>query len=155
MRGYSDSYIVYRDLSQTTACAAINRSDGSRCSDHTRAQSQIAVPRGLRTSLHNDTIVTTLRHALYVEWAKAEANVRKHRVRFEEAALVFDDPLHLTEQERIEGGEYRWQTIGQIFGIVIIVVAHTTEQIGEPDETIRIISARRATPRERKRYEDS
>lgn len=86
---------------------------------------------------------------------KAETNLRKHGVRFEEAALVFDDPLHLTEQERIEGGEYRWQTTGQIFGIVIVVVAHTTEQIGEPDETIRIISARRATPRERKRYENS
>lgn len=87
--------------------------------------------------------------------AKAAANLRKHGIRFEEAARVFADPLHLTEQERIEGGEYRWQTIGQIFGIIVIVVAHTAEQIGEPDETIRIISARRATPRERKRYENS
>ena len=86
---------------------------------------------------------------------KAAANLRKHGIRFEEAALVFDDPLHLTQQERIEGGEYRWQTTGQILGIVIVVVAHTSEWIGHPDETIRIISARRATPRERKRYENS
>lgn len=86
--------------------------------------------------------------------AKAVANLRKHGIRFEEAALVFDDPLHLTEQERIEGGEYRWQTIGQILGIVIVIVAHTTDEIGHSDETIRIISARRATSRERKRYEN-
>jgi uncharacterized DUF497 family protein len=86
--------------------------------------------------------------------AKAAANLRKHGIRFEEAARVFDDPLHLTEQERIEGGEYRWQTIGQIFGIIVIVVAHTIEGIGDADETVRIISARRATPRERKRYEN-
>jgi len=84
--------------------------------------------------------------------AKAETNFRKHRIRFEEAALVFDDPLHLAEQDRVEGGEYRWQTTGQIYGVIIVVVAHTVELAG--DETIRIISARRATPRERKRYEN-
>ncbi len=86
--------------------------------------------------------------------AKAEANLRKHGIRFEEAALVFDDPFHLTEQDRVEGGEYRWQTTGQIFGVIIVVVAHTFEPANEADETIRIISARRATPRERKHYEN-
>jgi uncharacterized DUF497 family protein len=48
----------------------------------------------------------------YFEWddKKAEANHRKHGIRFEEAARVFDDPLAVTEQDRIENGEQRWRT---------------------------------------------
>lgn len=85
--------------------------------------------------------------------AKAELNQRKHGVRFEDAVRVFFDPLHLTVQDRVEGSEYRWQTIGQVGGAAILLVAHTiTEDGPEPVETIRIISARRATPQERKRY---
>lgn len=86
---------------------------------------------------------------------KAETNRRKHRVSFEDAARVFLDPLHLTHQDRIEGGEYRWQTIGQIYGVTVLLVAHTvTEETDpEPVEVIHIISARKATKAERKRYE--
>ena len=85
--------------------------------------------------------------------AKAESNHRKHGIRFEEAVRVFFDPLHLTVQDRVEGGEYRWQTIGQVGGAAVFLVAHTVTEDGpEPVETIRIISARRATPKERKRY---
>ena len=85
--------------------------------------------------------------------AKAESNQRKHGVRFEDAVHVFFDPLHLTVQDRVEGGEYRWQTIGQVGGAAVLLVAHTSTEDGpEPVETIRIISARRATPQERKRY---
>ena len=85
--------------------------------------------------------------------AKAESNHRKHGIRFEEAVRVFFDPLHLTVQDRVEGGEYRWQTTGQVGGAAVLVVAHTVTEGGpEPVETIRIISARRATPQERKRY---
>ncbi|NUM00324.1 hypothetical protein GJ611_09985, partial [Escherichia coli] len=43
---------------------------------------------------------------------------------FEDAVLLFDDPQHLSQQERIENGEYRWQTIGLVYGIVVILVAH-------------------------------
>ena len=43
---------------------------------------------------------------------KAKSNRVKHGIRFEDAVLVFDDPQHLSQQERIENGEYRWQTIG-------------------------------------------
>lgn len=39
--------------------------------------------------------------------AKAELNHRKHGIRFEDAVRVFFDPLHLTVQDRVEGGEYR------------------------------------------------
>ena len=94
------------------------------------------------------------------EWDEAKnlSNQRKHEgVSFEEARHVFEDPLHVSVQDRIEGGEPRWQTIGAVQGFVILVVAHTlTEEDdnGGSVEIIRIISARRATPRERRRYEN-
>lgn len=85
--------------------------------------------------------------------AKADSNHRKHGVRFQDAVYVFFDLFHLTVQDRAEGGEYRWQTIGQVGGTTVLLVAHTiTEDGPESVETIRIISARRATTQERKRY---
>jgi uncharacterized protein len=89
----------------------------------------------------------------FIEWddTKAEGNLRKHGIRFEEAALVFDDPLALSMQDRIENGEQRWRTIGLVGGCLLLLVAHTV-QIGD-QEVIRVISARRADRRERKRYE--
>jgi uncharacterized DUF497 family protein len=94
------------------------------------------------------------------EWdeAKNRSNQRKHDgVSFEDALRVFQDPLHISVQDRIEGGEQRWQTVGAVQGFVMLVVAHTvTEEDadGGSVEIIRIISARRATPRERRRYEN-
>ena len=88
---------------------------------------------------------------------KNRSNQRKHGgIAFEMAAQVFRDPLRLTRQDRIEDGEERWQTLGVVHGVTVLLVAHTItedDDEGEPVEVIRIISARRATPRERKRYE--
>lgn len=84
---------------------------------------------------------------------KNEANQRKHGVSFEVAQLVFDDPLHFSRQDRIEHGELRWQTLGQVGGIVLLLVAHTWHESESGQEHIRIISARRATKLERKIYE--
>ncbi|PAP28169.1 BrnT family toxin, partial [Salmonella enterica] len=64
----------------------------------------------------------------------------------------FDDPQHLSQQERIENGEYRWQTIGLVYGIVVFLVAHTI-RFESGNEIIRIISARKADRKERNRYE--
>ncbi len=90
------------------------------------------------------------------EWdtRKADHNQSKHGVTFETASYVFADPYALTEQDRLERGELRWRTIGLVGGISVLFVAHTVEQQG-PDELIRIISARRATRRERIRYEEN
>ena len=90
------------------------------------------------------------------EWdeKKAESNYRKHGIRFEEAAQVFDDPLALSEQDRIEQGEERWQTIGRVGGYLLILVAHTVLE-NDDVEVIRIISARRLDRKEKKRYEQS
>jgi uncharacterized protein len=90
------------------------------------------------------------------EWddAKARSNRRKHGISFEIAKHVFVDPDALVEQDRIEGGEFRWQTIGTVDGVFLLLVAHSVEfRNGDQTETIRIISARRADKRERKRYE--
>lgn len=90
------------------------------------------------------------------EWdnAKAQANRRKHGISFEIAQHVFYDPDALVEQDRIEGGEPRWQTLGTVDGVLLLLVAHSVEfGEDEPDETIRIISARRADRREKERYE--
>ena len=61
------------------------------------------------------------------EWdpAKDKANQRKHGIPFQIAAQVFDDPLHLSEMDRIESGEYRWQTIGRVNDTTLLLVAHT------------------------------
>jgi hypothetical protein len=80
-------------------------------------------------------------------------NYVKHGIRFETAAMVFDDPYHVSQLDRVVDGEERWRTMGLIGGLVIVIVAHTyCEQNGE--ETVRIISARKATKRERKHYEE-
>jgi len=89
------------------------------------------------------------------EWdkAKAESNLRKHSVSFEIATRVFADLFAVVKQDRIENGEHRWQTLGLVDGYLLILVAHTVRDDEDGTEVIRIISARRAEPKERKRYE--
>jgi uncharacterized protein len=91
---------------------------------------------------------------VWFEWdeAKAKSNERKHAVRFEDAMLVFADSYALVMQDRSEQGELRWQTLGLVGGIVPLLVAHTVYNEGE-DEVIRIISARKASRKERIRYD--
>lgn len=86
------------------------------------------------------------------EWnpEKAQANLKKHDVSFEEASTVFDDLNLITfldEKHSID--ENRYITIGLSRQSRLLMVAHTERQ-----EKIRIISARKATPNEQKFYED-
>jgi len=92
-------------------------------------------------------------HELLFEWdpEKARSNQRKHGVSFETAVRVFSDPFALTEQDRIEDGEYRWQTTGAVDGVLVLLIAHADREEDGMD-VIRIISARRATTREKRRY---
>ncbi|MDD5469104.1 MAG: BrnT family toxin [Anaerolineales bacterium] len=91
------------------------------------------------------------------EWdpVKAESNLRKHRVSFATATRAFADPFAVVEQDRIENGEHRWQTLGCVDGRLLLLVAHTVRDDEDGTEVIRIISARRAEPKERKRYEQN
>ena len=96
--------------------------------------------------------------ATWFEWdpVKAANNLRKHKVSFETAIRAFADPFALTVQDRSEGGEQRWQTLGAVEGHVVLLVAHTVRDVdedGQPVEIIRIISARAADRKERRRYE--
>ncbi len=84
------------------------------------------------------------------EWdpAKADENVGSHGVSFDDASTVFGDPFAATipdPDHSIE--EYRWITMGQAASGHLLVVIHT-----ERGETIRIISARRATRGEKTKY---
>lgn len=90
----------------------------------------------------------------YFEWDdnKAASNERKHGITFQEAALIFDDPLHICRQDRFENGEERWQAIGVVDGVMMLIVAHTIQDIVD-GELIRIISARRVTKLEKAIYE--
>ena len=86
------------------------------------------------------------------EWdpRKDAANRRKHAVGFREATTVFGDPLATTFPDRDHSiFEQRFLTIGASASDRLLVVVHT-----EHEETIRIISARPATARERRFYEE-
>ena len=89
--------------------------------------------------------------ALTFEWdsRKARSNLAKHGVGFEEASTIFGDPLSLTILDPEHSlSEERYITMGRAFTGKLLVVVHT-----ERGDNIRIISARRASRRERKFYE--
>ncbi|MGD8330549.1 MAG: BrnT family toxin [Acidobacteriota bacterium] len=86
------------------------------------------------------------------EWdaTKDTANLRKHRVSFREATTVFRDPLSITiEDPDRPRGERRSLTMGLSRRSRLLVVVHT-----DRGGRIRIISARPATRRERRTYEE-
>ena len=88
---------------------------------------------------------------LRFEWygPKAAANRAKHKVTFEEAKTVFGDPLgRITDDPRHSEGEERFALLGQSDRGRLLVVLFT-----ERGEAIHLISARRATRRERREYE--
>lgn len=82
---------------------------------------------------------------------KNRANRRKHGVSFEAATRVFRDPFVIFEQDRDVDGERRWRAIGRAHEMVLLLVAHAYEE-ENGEERIRIISARRAAPREEEAY---
>lgn len=80
--------------------------------------------------------------------AKAEANVRKHGIRLADVEGVLFDPNALTEEDERLEGEQRFVSIGMDPVGRLLVVVYTFR-----GEDIRLISARRATRRERRAYE--
>ena len=85
---------------------------------------------------------------------KNEANLRAHGLGFNAAAFVFDDPWSATREDPYPY-EQRWRTIGMV-GTQVVMVVHTWPDFDtEAGEEIgRIISARKATRREREAYEE-
>ena len=88
---------------------------------------------------------------MHFEWdqAKADSNRAKHRVDFGEAATVFGDSLSITINDPLHSfGEERFVTIGMSDRGQLLVVVHI-----DRGNTVRIISARKATRQEKKQYE--
>lgn len=86
------------------------------------------------------------------EWdrQKAAANLAKHKVSFEDAAAVFGDPLgRIVADPRHSAEEERLVLLGLSQGVGLLAVMYV-----QRGEAIRIVSARRATRRERRNYEE-
>ncbi|MCZ8038210.1 MAG: BrnT family toxin [Microcystis wesenbergii TW10] len=80
---------------------------------------------------------------------KANNNITKHSISFEEAVTVFGDPLAVTILDPDHSvGEFRFLTIGQSKSQKLLVISHT-----ERENEIRLISGRLASKQERKNYE--
>src|SRR5208282_988893 len=94
--------------------------------------------------------------AMRFEWDEQEnrQNLRKHDVRFETAALVFNDSFALSQPDPAFEDEERWITVGAIGAGSILLVVHTFHE-ERHDEIVRIISARAAESHERRAYEEA
>ena len=89
---------------------------------------------------------------LTFEWdeVKAKANFKRHKVSFEEGKTIFNDPFLFTFPDNVHSlTEERFINIGLSANGLILVLTHTERQ-----DKIRIISCRKATPRERRFYEE-
>lgn len=93
---------------------------------------------------------------MYWTWDpdKGWANRLKHGIRFETATLVFDDHPARTREDPYQD-EQRWQTVG-VVGSMTLLVVHTWAEIDpiSGEEIGRIVSARKATRHERIAYEE-
>jgi uncharacterized DUF497 family protein len=87
------------------------------------------------------------------EWdpEKARSNLAKHGIAFDEARRVWDDPRLVVYTDRVIDNERRWRAIGAV-GLVKILFVVFVYRGPLDEERVRIISARKATPRERKDY---
>jgi uncharacterized DUF497 family protein len=94
---------------------------------------------------------------LLFEWdaIKAEANFKKHKVSFEEAKTVFNDPFLITyPDEEHSQAEDRFISIGVSATNKIVLVVHLEREVTEELTIIRIISCRKARVSERRVYEE-
>ena len=91
------------------------------------------------------------------EWddGKNQLNIQKHKVAFDEAQSIFFDPFCLKKLDTRFTDIYdeeRWQALGSINGITILLIAYTHRD-GDNKEVIRIISARKANKTEKRAYD--
>lgn len=86
---------------------------------------------------------------------KNRQNLAKHGVDFETARIVFEDPYALSRRDEVHDKEERYVTLGEIAPGVVLFVVHTAFAAADGEEVIRLISARAATGREKKAYEET
>ncbi|MGO9437871.1 MAG: BrnT family toxin [Terracidiphilus sp.] len=95
------------------------------------------------------------------EWdeRKNRENRRKHNISFNLAALVFEDESCLIDPERVdEAGEQRWHALGAVSiepgAALVLIVVHVYRENCDGEESIRILSARRAGTEDVRRYKE-
>jgi uncharacterized DUF497 family protein len=91
----------------------------------------------------------------HFEWdsVKLARNQKKHKISFELAATVFNDPLMLTVPDIDHSEtEERWLSLGQAENSKLLVVIHTYQEISSHEASVRIISARPVTKHEQHQY---
>jgi uncharacterized DUF497 family protein len=96
-------------------------------------------------------------NSMCFEWdaEKNQSNQKKHAgIDFETASRVFSVPSPMLRKDRVIGGEQRWQAIGAVRTAVLLVLHVYRKENPSGEESIRIISAREADPRERRVYLD-
>ena len=84
------------------------------------------------------------------EWddRKAAINWKKHKVNFEDAALVFEDEYRIEEYDEENSlDEDRWKVIGMVGSVLVVIYT-------EREESTRLISARKAEAKERRQYNE-
>jgi uncharacterized DUF497 family protein len=88
------------------------------------------------------------------EWdfEKAASNLAKHGVSFELARRIWEDPLVEIRLDGVADGEERWLAIGLVKTTTLLAVVHIFPD-EQDDALVRIVSARKATRHERRRYE--
>jgi uncharacterized DUF497 family protein len=85
---------------------------------------------------------------------KSRQNLAKHGIDFETAQNIFEDPYAVSQRDETHEEEERWITLGEIAPGVVLFVVHTAFPAPDGDEVIRLISARAATSREKRQYEE-
>ena len=91
------------------------------------------------------------------EWdpIKAKENIHNHNISFQRAGTIFRDTHAISIfDDKHSQKEERWITIGRDNSEILLVVSHTFREIDASSCSIRIISARKATKKERKQYEE-
>ena len=85
-----------------------------------------------------------------IEWDsdKADSNLKKHGVSFEEAATALLDPMALAQEDATSEGESRWVLIGMSAQMRLLTVIYTLRR----QDRVRLISARKATRKEARHY---
>ena len=95
---------------------------------------------------------------LIFDWdaKKARSNIKKHKISFDEAKTIFLDPYLMTYPDRLHSfHEERYISIGYSIRNRILLVVHTEREETENAVVVRIISSRKATPEERRKYEEN
>jgi uncharacterized DUF497 family protein len=101
-------------------------------------------------------IIRVMKQVYQWDKTKAQINLAKHKVSFEEGETIFDDPFLITYSDELHSEtEERWVSIGMSGKERLLLVVHVEKMATNDFVLVRIISCRKATTPERKLYEEN